>query len=71
MTRDTNILIICFSLTGKVCPPSNFECVDLGTHGRGPQCVMQSQVCDGTTHCADGTDEYNCPDTGMNYTVCI
>ncbi|CAG5121417.1 unnamed protein product [Candidula unifasciata] len=44
----------------KVCLKSEFECFDLGTLSRGPECISQSQVCDSYLHCADGSDEFNC-----------
>ncbi|XP_076441811.1 uncharacterized protein LOC143280916 isoform X2 [Babylonia areolata] len=46
------------------CPPSNFGCLELGTLGRGPECVPRSQVCDSIMQCADGSDEFNCPESG-------
>ncbi|CAL1530506.1 unnamed protein product [Lymnaea stagnalis] len=47
-------------LCRKVCSPSEFECFELGTLSRGPECVARSQVCDSYMQCADGSDEFNC-----------
>ncbi|GFO48687.1 low-density lipoprotein receptor-related protein 11 [Plakobranchus ocellatus] len=43
-----------------VCSPSSFECFELGTITRGPECVPKAQVCDSYMQCADGSDEFNC-----------
>ncbi|GFR99047.1 low-density lipoprotein receptor-related protein 11 [Elysia marginata] len=47
-------------LCRTVCPPSKFECFELGTISRGPECVPKTQVCDSYMQCADGSDEFNC-----------
>ena len=37
------------------CPAvSDFRCNSTGT------CIHQAQLCDGTIHCSDGSDEINC-----------
>ncbi|KAI8784664.1 nuclear receptor coactivator 6 [Biomphalaria glabrata] len=47
-------------LCRKVCSASSFECFELGTLSRGPECISRDQVCDSYMHCADGSDEFNC-----------
>ncbi|XP_005101222.2 nuclear receptor coactivator 6 [Aplysia californica] len=53
-------------LCRKVCPPSNFECFELGTLSRGPECISREQVCDSYLQCADGSDEFNCDAVAAN-----
>ncbi|KAH9493044.1 hypothetical protein Btru_022623 [Bulinus truncatus] len=47
-------------LCRKVCPALSFECFELGTLSRGPECISRENVCDSYMHCADGSDEFNC-----------
>ncbi|RUS73631.1 hypothetical protein EGW08_018604, partial [Elysia chlorotica] len=50
-------------LCRTVCTPSKFECFELGTISRGPECIPKAQVCDSRMQCADGSDEFNCEAT--------
>ena len=57
-----------YLLLGQDCTRFQFECVNEGHPLADPQCIAVYDACDGIVHCADESDEKNCPaaDSGIH-----